>query len=66
MPWGACTSRHRHTAMHDMGSLGRSLQIDLPALWTGIRYVWRGLVSRAEVLVNTVCVEGAGQPVLRC
>ena len=37
------------TAMHDMGSLGRMLQIDLPRDWANLalyRDVWRGVVSR--------------------
>ena len=37
------------TAMHDMGSLGRMLQIDLPRDWASLalhRDVWRGVVSR--------------------
>ena len=37
------------TAMHDMGSLGRTLQIDLPRDWASLalhRDVWRGVVSR--------------------
>ena len=37
------------TAMHDMGSLGRTLQIDLPRDWANLalhRDVWRGVVSR--------------------
>ena len=37
------------TAMHDMGSLGRTLQIDLPRDWANLalhRDVWRGGVSR--------------------
>ena len=35
--------------MHDMGSLGRTLQIDLPRDWASLalrRDVWRGVVSR--------------------
>ena len=38
-----------HTAMHDMGSLGRTLQVDLPRDWANLalhRDVWRGMVSR--------------------
>ena len=34
--------------MHDMGSLGRMLQIDLPRDWANLaldRDVWRGVVS---------------------
>ena len=37
------------TAMHDMGSLGRTLQIDLPRDWASLALhqdVWRGVVSR--------------------
>ena len=38
------------TAMHDMGSLGRTLQIiDFPRDWANLalyRDVWRGVVSR--------------------
>ena len=37
------------TAMHDMGSLGSMLQIDLPRDWANLalyRDVWRGGVSR--------------------
>ena len=37
------------TAMHDMGSLGHMLQIDLPRDWANLalyRNVWRGVVSR--------------------
>ena len=37
------------TAMHDMGSLGCTLQIDLPRDWANLalyRDVWRGVVSR--------------------
>ena len=37
------------TAMLDMGSLGRMLQIDLPRDWASLalhRDVWRGVVSR--------------------
>ena len=37
------------TAMHDMGSQGRTLQIDLPRDWASLalhRDVWRGAVSR--------------------
>ena len=37
------------TAMHDMGSLGRMLQIDLPRDWANLALywdVWRGVVSR--------------------
>ena len=37
------------TAMHDMGSLGRTLEIDLPRDWANLalyRDVWRGVVSR--------------------
>ena len=37
------------TAMHDMSSLGRTLQIDLPRDWASLalhRDVWRGVVSR--------------------
>ena len=37
------------TAMHDMGSLGHTLQIDLPRDWASLaqyRDGWRGLVSR--------------------
>ena len=37
------------TTMHDMGSLGRMLQIDLPRDWANLvlyRDVWRGVVSR--------------------
>ena len=37
------------TAMHDMGSLGRTLQIDLPPDWASLalhRDVWRGVNSR--------------------
>ena len=37
------------TAMHDMGSLGRTLQIDLPRDWAKLalhRDVWRGVVGR--------------------
>ena len=37
------------TAMHDMGSLGRTLQMDLPQDWANLalyRDVWRGVVSR--------------------
>ena len=37
------------TAMEDMGSLGRTLQIDLPRDWANLalhRDVWRGVVSR--------------------
>ena len=37
------------TAMHDMGSLGRMLHIDLPRDWANLaqyRDVWRGGVSR--------------------
>ena len=35
--------------MHDMGSLGRTLQIDLPRDWENLalyRDVWRVVVSR--------------------
>ena len=37
------------TAMHDMDSLGRTLQIDLPRDWASLALhwdVWRGVVSR--------------------
>ena len=37
------------TAMHDMGSLGYMLQIDLPRDWVNLALywdVWRGVVSR--------------------
>ena len=37
------------TAMHDMGSQGHTLQIDLPRDWANLalyRDVWRGVVSR--------------------
>ena len=37
------------TAMHDMGSLGHTLQIDLPRDRANLalyRDVWRGVVSR--------------------
>ena len=37
------------TAMHDMGSLGRMLQINLPRDWASLalhRDMWRGVVSR--------------------
>ena len=37
------------TAMHDMGGLGCTLQIDLPRDWANLalyRDVWRGVVSR--------------------
>ena len=37
------------TAMHDMGSLGRTLQIDFPRDWASLalhRDMWRGVVSR--------------------
>ena len=37
------------TAIHDMGSLGRTLHIDLPQDWANLalyRDVWRGVVSR--------------------
>ena len=34
------------TTMHDMGSLGRTLQIDLPRDWANLRDVWRGVVNR--------------------
>ena len=37
------------TAMHDMGSVGRTLQIELPRDWANLalyRIVWRGVVSR--------------------
>ena len=36
------------TAMHDIGSLGHTLQIDLPRDWANLalyRDVWRGVVS---------------------
>ena len=39
------------TAMHDMGSLGRMLQIDLPRDWANLalyRDVWRGWSAGAE------------------
>ena len=39
------------TAMYDMGSLGRTLQIDLPRDWANLalyRDMWRGVVSRFE------------------
>ena len=37
------------TTMHDMGSLGRTLHIDLPRDWANLALyqdVWRGVVSR--------------------
>ena len=37
------------TAMHDIGSLGHTLQIDMSLGWANLlldRYVWRGVVSR--------------------
>ena len=37
------------TAMHDMGSLGHMLQIDLPRDWAKLALywdVWRGVISR--------------------
>ena len=37
------------TAMHDMGCLGHTLQVDLPRDWANLalyRDVWRGVVSR--------------------
>ena len=37
------------TAMHDMGSLGCTLQIDIPRDWANIALhqdVWRGVISR--------------------
>ena len=40
------------TAMHDMGSLGHMLQIDLSRDWANLalyRDVWKGLVSRCRV-----------------
>ena len=39
----------QRACMHDMGSLGRTLQIDLPQDWANLalhRDVWRGVVSR--------------------
>ena len=44
------------TAMHDMGSLGRMLQIDLTRDWASLalhRDVWRGVVSRlVNIIIN--------------
>ena len=37
------------TVMHEMGSLGRTLHLDLPRDWANLalyRDVWRGVVSR--------------------
>ena len=48
-PWGTPTFTWMDTAMHDMGSLGHTLQIDLPRDWASLalhRDVWRGVVSR--------------------
>ena len=42
------------TAMHDMGSLGHTLEMDLPRDWA----------SPALALYRDVRVEGGGQPVL--
>ena len=43
------TFPHLTTAMHDMGSLGHTLQIDLPRDWANLllcRDLWRGVVSQ--------------------
>ena len=48
-PIGRPHLRWMDTAMHDMDSLGRTLQIDLPRDWASLalhRDVWRGMVSR--------------------
>ena len=48
-PLGRPHLKWMDTAMHDMGSLGRMLQIDLPRDWASLalhRDVWRGVVSR--------------------
>ena len=48
-PMGRPHLTRMDTAMHDMGSLGRTLQIDPPRDWANLalhRDVWRGVVSR--------------------
>ena len=40
------------TAMHDVGSLGHTLQIDLPRDWENValgRDMWRGVLWRVRV-----------------
>ena len=48
-PMGRLHLTWMDTAMHDIGSLGHMLQIDLPRDWVNLalyRNVWRGVVSR--------------------